>query len=510
MHRQTATDPGSPAGCLRFAKVTVASNIISAIEDLRARRITQLETIAVNSTVGEGAVWHVERCDGPVTVSPSATLTFRGMIQAPPQCWIFADSGAVDFSGYVGQVDVRWFGAVPDGVTDSTTRLKRWIDSGAREMYFSGGAYVATTNQLVIDYTTVLTGAGENTQLLTPSTGGNLIDITTTGSVTLKGFVIGYTCTPTGGYAIRLAATPTSNVGSRFEDLRIQGPWIGFGNQTGVFFAWTHNTISSPRLAGIEIQNTINPDQGDSTISENIFVLDINNSAGIVQYNAGGIRCTDNKFLYSGGTGQIGYLYDIAGGDTSLLTIANNNFDGIRTGGYGVLFRQTSSVFSMIHIVINGNIFTFNPEAGAARGVTVDASASTRLSQMLIHNNHFRPSLDDVPIDLAGGRSISIMANHFDSVDALGQFAVIVGAAAADITVGLNHVRNISQVTAMSFSSATTTIVFPDVRGVPIAKLGAIGNGSITHCYDCSTTDPCTGAGAGALAHRRNGMWSCQ
>ena len=113
MHRQTATDPGSPDGCLRFAKVTVASNIITAIEDLRARRITQLETIAVNSTVGEGAVWHIERCDGPVTVAPSATLTFRGMIQAPPQCWIFADSGAVDFSGYLGKVDVALVRAHP-------------------------------------------------------------------------------------------------------------------------------------------------------------------------------------------------------------------------------------------------------------------------------------------------------------------------------------------------------------------------------------------------------------
>ena len=172
MHRQTATDPGSPSGCLRFAKVTVASNIISAIEDLRARRITQLETIAVNTTVGEGAVWQVERCDGPLTVAPSATLTFRGMIQAPPQCWIFADSGAVDFSGYVGQVDVRWFGAVPDGVTDSTTRLKRWIDSGAREMYFSGGAYVATTEATGDRLHDRATGAGENTQLLTPPRGG--------------------------------------------------------------------------------------------------------------------------------------------------------------------------------------------------------------------------------------------------------------------------------------------------------------------------------------------------
>ena len=203
-----------------------------------------------------------------------------------------------------------------------------------------------------------------------------------------------------------------------------KGRGLGLATKPGCFLPGRTIRFSSPRLAGIEIQNTINPDQGDSSISENIFVLDINNSVAIVQYNAGGIRFTDNKVLYSGGTGQVGYLYDIAGGDTSLLTIANNNFDGIRTGGHGILFRQTSSVFTMIHIVINGNIFTFNPEAGAARGVTVDASASTRLRQMLIHNNHFRPSLDDVPIDLAGGLSISIMANHFDSVDALGQFAV--------------------------------------------------------------------------------------
>lgn len=47
------------------------------------------------------------------------------------------------------------------------------------------------------------------------------------------------------------------------------------------------------------------------------------------------------------------------------------------------------------------------------------------------------------------------------------------------------------------------------IEGVAFAALGVPANGTIIYCNDCTITNPCAGAGTGALAKRLNGVWVC-
>jgi hypothetical protein len=56
------------------------------------------------------------------------------------------------------------------------------------------------------------------------------------------------------------------------------------------------------------------------------------------------------------------------------------------------------------------------------------------------------------------------------------------------------------------FAAGETTIA---LDACTFANLGAAANGTFCYCSDCARTDPCVGSGAGALAQRLNGAWTC-
>lgn len=63
------------------------------------------------------------------------------------------------------------------------------------------------------------------------------------------------------------------------------------------------------------------------------------------------------------------------------------------------------------------------------------------------------------------------------------------------------------------FGATTTTIQLHNGGFSPplkaFANLGSTGPGTILYCSDCTITNPCAGAGTGAIAKRLNGIWVC-
>lgn len=113
-----ATIPTAPNGTFIVAKITVVSNVISAIEDIAPRIITNRSQTFSSHTVGAGAVW---------TFAPGAqveltgTLPFGGCIQAFRE-QIFTGSGVIQFvPGCVTEIKPAWWGASPAAAAATNT-----------------------------------------------------------------------------------------------------------------------------------------------------------------------------------------------------------------------------------------------------------------------------------------------------------------------------------------------------------------------------------------------------
>ena len=147
--QQAASQPTEPAGCLTFAKVTVAGSVITAVEDIALRLITQSFTRGTGTT-GSTAPWIWETPGAIVTISAGGTLTLGACPQAGRWQIFNADgssTGLVRFAaGACGTIYPEWWGADPTGVVDSTAIWADVIAAGAdRAPIACDGQYLINT-----------------------------------------------------------------------------------------------------------------------------------------------------------------------------------------------------------------------------------------------------------------------------------------------------------------------------------------------------------------------------
>lgn len=52
-------------------------------------------------------------------------------------------------------------------------------------------------------------------------------------------------------------------------------------------------------------------------------------------------------------------------------------------------------------------------------------------------------------------------------------------------------------------------LLFQNAGSVLFAALGALTNGTLVFCSDCTIANPCASGGTGGFAKRLNGVWVC-
>jgi len=110
------------------------------------------------------------------------------------------------------------------------------------------------------------------------------------------------------------------------------------------------------KTAGLIINNNVNPDAGDSCVTNNYFTsyTGVATAPGILQYASGGLKITANKF------NVLGYGYKMSlTGNTSDLLIVGNSFENATNSN--ILFYQSGSSYSFTNVVISGNQIALSP-----------------------------------------------------------------------------------------------------------------------------------------------------
>jgi hypothetical protein len=218
---------------------------------------------------------------------------------------------------------------------------------------FIPGTY-PITQPLVISSPCTIYGAGPKVTTIAPATAGQAaFQITSKLAVTIKelGIVsgaanqVGITTSPSGGNG-------TWNEFSIFRDLHITGFQVGL--QLSNSSDWIVDGCiidGAGQQVGIQVDNSINVDAGDSCISNcTISGLNTGNSVGISQYSSGGLKITNSKIIgYA-----YGYLMELsAGAQTSDLFISNCSFESQTQTCIGFTRQAGSGTFQTVCITGN-------------------------------------------------------------------------------------------------------------------------------------------------------------
>lgn len=326
------------------------------------------------------------------------------------------------------------YGAIGDGVTDDTVAIQAAITAAQAancELFFPAGNYRITAS-LSITNRVRLRGAGRAASLIT-WVNNTLTAVTVATSNYVEFIGLGFLCqaaAPTNGGAISLTGSGgAENTFSVIRDCQFSG---GFNQiDTIQAYAWV---IDSCRFTGavnfgVRVRNTLNPDFGDSTITNCVFYVMGANCTLIEQASSGGLRLIGNKFL----SGLYGYrmALDIGVVTTDLLIVGNSfeNQTGanlrFNTGGGGAAFS---------HVLISGNQFGYTPTA-------IDMTdASAFLDHINISNNLILlPAAGAVVgISITNSTIFEINGNVIDS-QAGTPIGISIGAACTAGKLGINH-----------------------------------------------------------------------
>jgi len=273
------------------------------------------------------------------------------------------------------------YNAVADGITDDRAAIQRALDSGytqKRAVYMPSGTYLMSTTiyvgyqgiiaNLFVRPGVVLYGDGESTIL--QRKGGS--DTT--------GFTITYD-------SIYLASANLSDRNYTLKNFKIIGATIGRGYQTpgasdvdgGIFLARASARMNQVIIEGVTVQ---------SVNKEAIAVW--NAEKGIIRNNRV-INCNHDAYnpeiigelqLYGNSTDSANFSLEYQGEDSSVATIANNQF--INAYEYGISVKGGKTVKILGNILQGANIGT--TITGQATGIFLNMTSLKSNSVEIVGN----------------------------------------------------------------------------------------------------------------------------
>lgn len=300
-------------------------------------------------------------------------------------------------------ISVRDFGAKGDNVADDTAAFLQAINAaGSDFVYVPPGQY--RVSSVTTDQPIKMMGTGWQSSRIWSSTPDK--DVFTTTSVNQCFFEkLGFdsdTKRSAGAY-VKFDTAVGGNFGTRISECNFNNGNIGIDFVDAAGWVISGCYFTNYRTA-VQVGNQNMPDAGDSTITECIFDAGGPSGVGILQWSSGGLRVTNNKFLY-GDYQYLGQFDSLS--STSILIISGNSFEWASLLNIALTSRNHTT-FS--HVVIDGNELSVSKKA---IGLLVQDPGYEFLSSAVIGNNIFNMADEAKGIVLARGKALTISTNTF-------------------------------------------------------------------------------------------------
>lgn len=346
-------------------RVSVGGNSVISYPDtasLQTSRPTQTGQRAENR----------ERANAQYVLAPSGYTAKPGdIVAANGRVWVLQING---------WMNIEHFGAT-QGV-DSTTEIQAAIDR-AEFIYAIGYDYRYT--QLTVPSSLKFIGAGKKkTRLRTTNLVDDKITVTAGGanSVMFADIEFSTIGVQTGGAYIRFDSATTQLQSPVVSGCNFISPYTAIYLANAAQFKISGNYFVTYINAGLIIENTVEPDSGDSSVDGgNVFDAGGDTGDAIVQLSSGGLRVVNNKFL----NGAYHYRSNFnSTPNTSILLWTGNSSEQARQAN--IAFSATSpSSFSYVNIS-GGNQFSVR---SGATGVLINDTGYNFLSSSHIEGNIF-------------------------------------------------------------------------------------------------------------------------
>ena len=317
---------------------------------------------AASATISLAHVKYIRTAGYKTVGDGGAALYARG--SGPSPCGFQSAEGGW-WRLIAAPVNVRMCGATGKPLTDDAWALQAAIDYAEQggptaKIYWPAGNY-HTTAALSITSQVTMTGDGLAMSILTPTTSVDGIDVNTLTPVTIEKMGIFYPSPAAAGtQGIFITATGGSgNSSSVIRDVQIIYPYVGVMSGASTAFVFDDLKVELFGSAAIVLQNTMNGDAGDSTITNSFFLGATLFPGGgelplacLRWTSSDGLRFVNNKCLNV----QYGIMAQLAVGLTGgQMVIGDNSFDGMSVSA--ISFSRLGSKGLWGRVSIANNMF---------------------------------------------------------------------------------------------------------------------------------------------------------
>ena len=224
------------------------------------------------------------------------------------------------------------------------------------------------------------TPVGVASRLLAGSTAESVITVNTDSPVNFHDFEISANSQTGATISIVVTSAHTLNTGSQFRNIELVGFDTGISTIAAANWVMDRLNFLNNITNSLIVQDTYNPDAGDSTITNSNFSSSETN-AHIDMVSSGGLRIVNNKL---NGASLYGISLNlVAGAHTADLFIIGNSWENI-TGSCIRLARQDNTA-TFGNVVITGNKLESSGVSGNCVGTAVDAG--TWLTHVVVSSN---------------------------------------------------------------------------------------------------------------------------
>lgn len=251
---------------------------------------------------------------------------------------VIADGGAIPAA--LGWFNVRDYGAIGNGTTDDTAAINLAIaalNTATRGvLYFPAGTYKTTSALTALTATGTVQGDGMGgtdgvtsaASLITCTSGTAALFTVNSLYLAFKSIALQNTAgTPSAGAGITVTS---ANLDQKVDyiDMAVAGFYIDIDVQVGGQWVMQNCFLTGPVLYALKIQNTVNHDAGDWSISDSSFYAKNHNATSAIRIESSGggkiVNCKVNEY----GANQFVNGVDLVGGaSTVILLISNSSFE---------------------------------------------------------------------------------------------------------------------------------------------------------------------------------------
>ena len=426
-----------------------------------------------------------------------------------------------------GDVNVILYGADPTDATSSATAFQNAVTAAGGNCVFAPvGRYhfhgVTSSTPICIRGAGRGSGPGPGaqsnanvTQLLNDSSTADMFTVTSIYPSTFRHFQINVepAARPaTAGCGIDLIGAGTGNVANpEIEDVGFTNPFTPIcilrpyapKIDHDYFDSWGGNAIRLTTSAGVE--------GGGGFVNNNLFY---------------GVDTTTTAPLYS----EVGYLYvdtnvfdggpeavqiNLKNFNAGRISITNNSIENYLTYGVTVATQDGSTLAELS--VDNNEFSVFGQPTGGPETSAVYVAPYVGTPEWVtlcnITNNvdNSVSAANGIHIDVEAANVCTIAHNRIAEDGAASGVVGIKLAGASSVVAPVTVFDNLFSGAIATRYSLTSAVTLRDQAGLTVANLPSpVADGSQIFATDGAVgSSPCKGAGAGAMAFRINGAWSC-